>query len=137
MATAGYSGTPLAKKLGIKSGHKMRVLNAPKPYADFFEELPEEVELVTDPNVEVDFIHLFATTVEQLESAMGLAKPTLKMNGSLWVSWPKKTSGIHSEIDKFFVMACGQRAGLVDTKVAAIDEQWSGHKFMYRVKDRK
>jgi len=137
MTTAGYSGTPLAKKLGIKPGYKMRVVNTPKPYAEFFDELPQGIELVTDLTVEVDFIHLFATTVEELESAMGMAKPTLKMNGSLWVSWPKRTSGIPSEIDKFFVMECGQQAGLVDTKVAAIDEQWSGHKFMYCVKDRK
>ncbi len=138
MSTSGYSGTPLAKKLGIKPGYAVQVFNPPKPYLQFFHEFPDGVILV-DPRDQapIDFIHIFATTPSELTSYMQLAKANLKKNGLLWVSWPKKTSKIPTEIDKFDVMKCGQSNGFVDTKVAAIDEQWSGHKFMYRLKDRK
>ena len=137
MSTAGYSGTPLAKKLGIKPGFLVQVFNAPKPYLEFFHEFPDEVVLVnSSESVEVDFIHIFATTFKELESGLEIAKPNLKKNGILWISWPKKSSKIPTEIDKFTVMKAGQDSGLVDTKVAAIDDQWSGHKFMYRLKDR-
>lgn len=138
MSTAGYSGTPLAKKLGIKSGFSVQVFHSPKPYLDFFHEFPEEVIFIdsSEKNT-VDFIHIFATTVNELESSLDMAKPNLKKDGILWISWPKKTSKIPTEIDKFYVMKAGQEVGLVDTKVAAVDDQWSGHKFMYRIKDRK
>ncbi|PRX57285.1 DUF3052 family protein [Flagellimonas meridianipacifica] len=138
MSTAGYSGTPLAKKLGIKPGFMVQVFNAPKSYFEFFHEFPDEVVLVnSSESVEVDFIHIFATTPKELESSLEIGKPNLKKNGILWISWPKKSSKIPTEIDKFAVMKAGQDCGLVDTKVAAVDDQWSGHKFMYRLKDRK
>ncbi|WP_435624358.1 DUF3052 family protein [Flagellimonas sp.] len=138
MSTAGYSGTPLAKKLGIKPGFIVQVFNEPKPYLEFFHEFPDEVVFVgSTEKTEVDFIHIFATTTQELESSLATAKPNLKKDGMLWVSWPKKTSKIPTEIDKFNVMKSGQEQGLVDTKVAAVDDQWSGHKFMYRLKDRK
>jgi len=133
---AGYSKTPLAKKLGIKTGYKVWVISAPKDYSLFFESLPDDVEFVKAPNEPVDFIHIFSPTSKALKDALTLAKPRLKMNASLWVSWPKKSSDIPSEIGKFDVMKAGQAIGLVDVKVAAIDEDWSGHKFVYRVKDR-
>lgn len=138
MNTSGYSGTPLAKKLGIKEGFLIQVYNAPKNYIDFFYEFPDDVVISNSKQGEetVDFIHLFATTKEELSQAFLKAKPTLKKNGSLWVSWPKKTSKIASEIDKFHVMKYGLDQGLVDVKVAAVDADWSGHKFMYRKKDR-
>ncbi|MEM8847744.1 MAG: DUF3052 family protein [Bacteroidota bacterium] len=138
MSTAGYSGTPLAKKLGVKPGFLVQVFNSPKTYLDFFNDFPDEVVLVdSSENIEVDFIHIFATTLKELESGLKIAKPNLKKNGILWISWPKKSSKIPTEIDKFTVMKAGQDSGLVDTKVAGIDDQWSGHKFMYRLKDRK
>ncbi|MEM9362440.1 MAG: DUF3052 domain-containing protein [Bacteroidota bacterium] len=137
MSTAGYSGTPLAKKLGIKSGFLVQVFNSPKPYLEFFHEFPDQVVLVDAlERAEVDFIHIFATTVKELNSSIEIAKPNLKQSGTLWISWPKKSSKIPTEIDKFVVMKAGQHSGLVDTKVAAIDDQWSAHKFMYRLKDR-
>ncbi len=137
MSTAGYSGTPLAKKLGIKPGFKVQVFNSPKPYLEFFHDFPQDVVLIhSSQKMKVDFIHIFATTQKQLESSFKVAKLNLNMNGILWVSWPKKAAKIPTEIDKFDVMKTGQAQGLVDTKVAAIDEQWSGHKFMYRIKDR-
>lgn len=84
----------------------------------------------------MDFIHIFATILSQSEKSFAIAKPNLKKTGMLWISWPKKTAAISTELDKFSIMKYGLDNGLVDTKVAAIDSDWSGHKFMYRVKDR-
>jgi len=134
---AGYSKTPLAKKLGINPGYKIWIIGAPQDYTSLFYDWPDKVEIVTSPRKPVDLIHIFATTSKGLSTALTRAKPKLKMNGTLWVSWPKKSSDINSEIGKFDVMKAGQAIGLVDTKVAAIDEDWSGHKFVYRVKDRE
>ena len=92
MSTSGYSGTPLTKKLGIKEGFLIQVYHSPKNYTDFFYEFPDGV-IISDSNQEketVDFIHIFATTEKELTEAFKKAKPTLKKNGSLWVSWPKK-----------------------------------------------
>lgn len=138
MSTSGYSKTPLFKKLGIKVGFLIQVYNEPKNYLDFFHEFPNDVEIASSTQEEesVDFIHIFATSEAELSTAFSIAKPTLKKNGTLWISWPKKSSKIPTEIDKFFVMNYGLKNGLVDVKVAAIDTDWSGHKFVYRVKDR-
>jgi hypothetical protein len=138
MSTAGYSKTPLYKKLGIKDGFCIQVYHSPKKYLDFFHEFPQDVLFFENAtkNESLDFIHIFATTENELFEAFSNAKPLLKKSGILWVSWPKKTSKIVTEIDKFFVMKHGVDQGLVDVKVAAIDENWSGHKFVYRVKDR-
>lgn len=138
MNTAGYSGTPLAKKLGIKENFLIQLYNPPKNYTDFFHEFPDGV-VISDSVQEkesVDFIHIFATTERELSEAFTKAKPTLKKTGTLWISWPKKSSKTPTEIDKFYVMRYGLDNGLVDVKVAAVDQDWSGHKFVYRVKDR-
>lgn len=138
MSTAGYSGTPLAKKLGIKENFLIQVYNSPKGYLDFFHDFPEGV-VILDSGQEketLDFIHIFATSEKELSEAFKKAKPTLKKTGALWISWPKKSSKIETEIDKFYVMNYGLDNGLVDVKVAAVDDDWSGHKFVYRVKDR-
>lgn len=138
MSNTGYSGTPLARKLGIKAGFLVQIFNSPKPYLDFFHDFPDDVVFIdSSEKVEVDFIHIFARTQDELESNLLQAKSNLKKSGIVWISWPKKTAQIPTEIDKFNVMKSGQEQGLVDTKVAAIDDQWSGHKFMYRSKDRK
>ena len=138
MTTAGYSGTPLAKKLGIKEGHILQVFNSPKAYTDFFDEFPGNVTDIGTREAagQVDFIHLFARSFGELETGFKMAKSNLKKNGILWISWPKKSSNIKTELDKFSIMKYGLNNGLVDTKVAAIDGDWSGHKFMYRLKDR-
>lgn len=136
--TSGYSGTPLAKKLGIKEGFAIQIFNSPKRYTDFFHEFPSGVVISESLRLKesLDFIHVFATTKEMLVESVTKAKPVLKKNGSLWISWPKKTSKIATEIDKYMVMNYGLEKGLVDVKVAAIDNDWSGLKFMYRKKDR-
>ena len=139
METAGYSGTPLEKKLGLKDGYAIQVFNAPKKYAAFFRDFPSDISDMGQKLVkeQIDFIHIFAKRPEGLESDFKIAKPNLKRNGILWISWPKKSSGILTELGKFSVMKFGLGHGLVDTKVATIDENWSGHKFVYRLKDRE
>lgn len=139
MEAAGYSGTPLAKKLGIKDGCSIQVFNAPKKYVGFFRDFPSDIADMSQKPLkeQIDFIHIFAKNLEELETSFKIAKPNLKKNGILWISWPKKSSGMPTELDKFSIMDYGQNNGLVDTKVAAIDENWSGHKFVYRLKDRE
>lgn len=138
MEEAGYSGTPLAKKLGIKPGMFVQTLFSPKPYLLFFRDFPENVYLEMDSGFspEADLIHFFVKSQEELEIGFIHVKKHLKKSGAAWISWPKKTSGIITEVDKYPIMNYGQDSGFVDVKVAAIDEQWSGLKFMYRVKDR-
>ena len=128
--------TPLSKKLGIKSGFRVWVLGAPKPYDQFFDGMPDGLKFTDPPKEDVEFIHIFVSTHTALNSQLKRVKPHLKKNGTLWISWPKKSSAIPSDIGKFDVMKAGQAIGLVDVKVAAIDEDWSGHKFVYRLKDR-
>ena len=137
MTTLGYSGTPLEKKLGIKDGYSIQVLNSPKSYLDFFISFPSNVQIsTTSEKVTVDFAHIFCSTKKELEEYFLVAKNNLKKTGMIWVSWPKKSSKLTAEIDKFIVMEFGLKNGLVDTKVAAVDADWSGHKFVYRTKDR-
>ncbi len=138
MDTSGYSKTPLAQKLGIKEGYRVLVMNSPKPYDHFFSILPDKITLIEEitGDVVLDFIHIFARKETELVSAFDLSLPHLKKSGVLWISWPKKSSGIPAEIDKMHVLLYGQSRGLVDVKVASIDEQWSGHKFVYPLKDR-
>ncbi|MEX0274255.1 MAG: hypothetical protein AB3N16_07755 [Flavobacteriaceae bacterium] len=129
--------TPLYKKLGITDHSEILVLNPPKRYTDFFMDFPAHVVIhETGDHQEVGFIHIFVSTMEELEHFYAVAKTSLARHGTLWISWPKKASGIKTELDKFTIMAYGVKNGLVDTKVAAIDKNWSGHKFVYRVKDR-
>jgi len=131
------SKTPLHKKLGIKSDTEILVLNAPKSYLDFFADFPPNVLINEVENgAQFIFIHIFVKTNEELASFFKIAKDKLKKNGLLWISWPKKSSKIASELDKFVIMRYGLDNGLVDTKVASVDDNWSGHKFVYRVKDR-
>ena len=133
----GHNSTPLFKKLGIKSNSEIMVLNQPNNYIDFFFDFPSNVVInETENSQKFSFIHIFVRTVKELESLYEIAKVSLKKNGILWISWPKKSSKIETELDKFMIMKYGLNNGLVDTKVASIDENWSGHKFVYRLKDR-
>ncbi len=131
--------TPLYKKLGIKENTEIIVLNSPKNYTDFFLEFPDHVVInttKTKTKTKVVFVHIFVRTVSELDHFYALGKSCLTKDGMLWISWPKKTASFSSEVDKTMVMNYGLNNGLVDVKVAAIDENWSGHKFVYRLKDR-
>ncbi len=134
---AGYSGTPMAKKLGIKPGFEYLLFEQPDYYFDLFSELPEDiVELGAVKEQSADFIHLFCKDLESLYQSFEKYKPALKKDGMIWISWPKKCSGIKTDIDENKIRNYILEKGLVDIKVAAVDEIWSGLKVVYRVKDR-
>lgn len=134
---AGYSPTPLAKKLGIKEGHKIVLVGAPEGYWGMFEELPPEIEqFALEEQITADFIHFFTKSADELRNMLPALKPLLKKDGSLWISWPKKASKVATDVDSNLVRTTGLATGLVDVKVCAVDEIWSGLKFMYRKADR-
>ncbi len=136
MASA-YSKTPLAKKLGIKEDFKIILENQPASYRNLFEQLPEGLEEIDAAEKETaDFIHLFCTSEKELESGLIKLKPAMKKNAILWISWPKGGSGIPTSINRDYIREYVLDNGLVDIKVAAVDDDWSGLKFMYRLKDR-
>jgi len=133
----GYSGTPLAKKLGLKTGHHILFHQLPEHYFLLFEDLPEDIEVLEDIKPETaDFIHIFCKSVKELKAFGEQYKHALKKTGSFWISWPKGKSKIKTDLNGNNVRRHGLEIGLVDVKVAAIDEDWSGLKFMYRIKDR-
>jgi hypothetical protein len=135
---AGYSGTPLAKKLGIKAGHQVLAGRAPEGFAAALEPLPEDVKIATRmaPNATYDVIVFFTTRRLELEKAFATLRPRLAANGGFWVAWPKKSSGRASELDENVVRALGLSTGLVDNKVCAMDDVWSGLRFVIRLADR-
>ena len=134
----GYSKTPLARKLGIKEEFSILLINEPDHYWDLFSEISQRLKLIKNPTKEsIDFAHLFCTKVSVLEKETKRLKPFLKKTGMLWVSWPKGTSKIITEINREDIRSyILDHVGLVDIKVAAIDADWSGLKFVYRTKDR-
>ena len=134
MTDAGYSGTPLPRKLGMRAGHRVAFPGAPDGFADRFGN--EAVEVRAQLRHPLDVIVLFATTAAELRRRFPAAKKALAWNGGLWVAWPKKASGVSTDLAFEVVQPIGLDAGLVDNKVCAIDEVWSGLRFVYRVKDR-
>jgi hypothetical protein len=129
---SGYSGTPLVKKLGIKAGSELCVLSAPDNYAALVAPMPEGVRMVNKFAHSADLIHLFATLRIDLEAALALIRPTLKADGVVWVSWPKKSSKAPTDITEDTIRAVALPMGFVDVKVCAVDEKWSGLKLVIR-----
>lgn len=126
---AGYSQKSLIDKLGIKSGYTVAFLNVPYGYDKTLGKLPEYVE-IHEGEGECDFIQFFVRTKKDLEVAFPLLRKHLKQDGMIWISWPKKTSTIPSEVDENDIRDIGLHYGLVDVKVCAIDNDWSGLKFV-------
>lgn len=134
---SGYSSTPLAKKLGIKVGFHILLFQVPGHYHNLFMDWPEGVvEGEVEKENSADFIHLFFTESKELKTHFSAYKKALKKTGSLWVSWPKGRSEIATDLKRDMIREYVLKQGLVDIKVAAIDEDWSGLKFVYRKKDR-
>ncbi len=134
---AGYSNTPLQKKLGIKSGFRIAVLQAPDNYWDLLSPLPESLLVIKKPiSRNLDFVHLFLKERILLERELLKYKDLIKKEGMIWVSWPKKSSKIPTELDEHAIREYGLKSGLVDVKICAVDEIWSGLKFVYRLRDR-
>lgn len=134
---AGYSGTPLLKKLGIKEDFIIQVHHEPGNYWDDLGTLPDNVQVssLNEPG-EVDFIHYFCKSADTLRAEILQLKSLLKKTGLLWISWPKKSSKVPTDLSDMIVRETGLEAGLVDVKVCAVDDVWSGLKFVYRVADR-
>jgi hypothetical protein len=133
---AGYSGTPLVKKLGIKEGFRVSLVGAPVGFRGELEGLPDGVSFVTSVQRQLDLILFFAKTRSDLTRNFSRLAAKLAPNGMLWIAWPKKASGFATDLADYHVRQIGLDAGLVDVKVCAVKEIWSGIKFVIRVKDR-
>lgn len=133
---AGYSGTPLQKKLGIKGGLSVFILQPPDSYFDWISPLPPDVKIKSKLVGEVDFIHLFVREQKIFSKEFIRCKKQLRKDGMMWISWPKKASNVPTDLDENIIRDFGLKNGLVDVKVCAVDEVWSGLKFMFRIKDR-
>ena len=135
MKAAGYSGTPLYKKLGIKAGQRAWFAGHPSGYEDELHNIGD-FQKVQKLGKELDFLHFFTASRKALASEIPKLRDAMKANGTLWISWPKKAAGVPTDLDQNIVREIGLKAGLVDVKVCAVDETWSGLKFVFRLKDR-
>lgn len=129
---AGYSGTPLAKKLGIKEQFKVFVVNAPQDYRAMLEPLPESVQFTSKAGSSTDMVHIFTTRRAELAKALGAFRKQLAADAMVWVSWPKKSAQVASEITEDTVREIALPLGFVDIKVCAVNEIWSGLKLVVR-----
>jgi hypothetical protein len=128
---AGYSGTPLARKLGIKPGFRVAAVDAPSNYRKLLSPMPDDVQIVEGVSRSTDLIHLFVTRKARLQKAL-LAYLKNASGAVIWVSWPKKSSKVETDISEDTIRALALPMGLVDVKVCAVDETWSGLKLVLR-----
>lgn len=137
--TVGYSGTPLAKKLGIKEGMTVLVVNAPADYAELVAPLPDGVEIVEQKaeTAQPEIAHLFTNSRDELASELSRLRNVIAQDGAIWVSWYKKASKLATEITEDDIRTAAFPLGLVDVKVCAVDEKWSGLKVVIRRENRE
>jgi len=135
---AGYSGTPLPKKLGFKEGFRAALVNPPKGFRGELAPLPNDVIIsVGVPAKPLNLIVFFADSQKTLRAEFPKLARKVVHSGMLWIAWPKKASGVITDLSDNSVRTIGLEAGLVDVKVCAINDTWSGLKFVYRLADRK
>jgi hypothetical protein len=134
---AGYSGTPLIQKIGIKPGHRIILRNHPPSFIRDLGKLPAGAVSLDRLSAKANVIVYFTERLTELEKDFSRLSSALVPDGMLWISWPKKASGRPTDLTEDIVRRVGLECGLVDVKVCAIDETWSGLKFVIRVKDRK
>ena len=134
--TTGYSGTPLAKKLGIKDGFTLALVNAPVDYPDLLQPMPTGVTISNRTEQGADIVHLFTNSRDELFRQLSELRKLIKQDGSIWVSWYKKASNIPTEITEDTIRQAAFPLGLVDVKVCAVDEKWSGLKLVIRKENR-
>jgi hypothetical protein len=135
-STAGYSGTPLPKKLGIRPGTRLGLIQAPDGFDGILGELPDGVHVRRTVRGPLDVIVAFFGRRAELERRLPALRNGLEPSGGLWIAWPKRASGVASDLSDSVVRELGLAAGLVDNKVCAIDQVWSGMRFVYRLRDR-
>ncbi|MEO1647280.1 MAG: DUF3052 family protein [Pseudomonadota bacterium] len=133
---AGYSGTPLAKKLNLRDGQVCWFDAMPKSVMDEIDEYALELTFVADPAQGIDAAHVFVTEEADLAQKLTSLRQQISKKGQIWVSWPKKGSGHETSLDQAAVQRIGLSSGLVDTKKCAVDETWSGLKFVIPKADR-
>ncbi|HEY6805228.1 MAG TPA: hypothetical protein VI306_16750 [Pyrinomonadaceae bacterium] len=134
---AGYSGTPLPKKLGVKENQRIALINEPPNFHQELGTLPDTTEIVRKLSAPLDLVILFVDRENDLAKQFPALAKKLSSNGMIWVAWPKKSSGVPTDLIFDNVQRIGLDTGLVDVKICAIDEIWSGLKFVIRLKDRK
>jgi hypothetical protein len=132
---AGYSGTPLAKKIGIKAGHRVLLVGAPKDFPLSLGALPNTATIISRGAFDVAIV--FVLSAADLELRFARLQSSMAEDGMIWAAWPKKASGVVTDLAENKVRDIGLTAGLVDIKVCAIDDTWSGLKFVIRVADRR
>lgn len=132
----GYSGTPLPKKLGIKDGYQVRLIEAPSEVIAELKPSLEKCKVARDAKAPLDFAMLFTKSADALKKEFPRIAKNLASTGMLWISWPKKSSRVPTDLNENIVRDIGLAAGLVDVKVCAVTEVWSGLKFVRRLKDR-
>ncbi len=136
MSTAGYSGTPLPRKLGIRDGSRVLLVRAPAGFATTLGELPPGVQLLAEGAADLDVVVVFVVDLESLRAHFTALAAALQPAGGLWVAWPKRSSGVSTELTENVVRELGLAEDLVDNKVCAIDATWSGLRFVWRLRDR-
>ncbi len=131
--SAGYSGTPLAKKLGIKPGTSVLLMAAPQGYREWLKPIPADVSFATKPaQARSDIVHLFVPMLADLQKALPKARAAIKPDGAIWVSWYKKSAKIPTDVTEDEVRRLALKTDLVDVKVCAVTEEWSGLKLVVR-----
>jgi hypothetical protein len=134
---AGYSATPLAKKLGFKEGSRVRLLRPPKNYAELVSPHPANVHLSKTLRKDIDIVHVFSKSAKQLAGDLPRLMLKIRQDGMIWASWPKKASGVKTDITEDTIRSIALPLGLVDVKVCAVDDTWSGLKLVIRKELRK
>ena len=129
---SGYSGTPLVKKLGFKEGYRASYVNAPEHFGELLGELPDGVEVRADLTGPLDLIVCFVTERRMLQQRLKGLRRAMQTDGMLWIAWPKQSSGVETDVTEDVVREVTLPTGLVDTKVCAIDETWSGLRLVIR-----
>ena len=133
---SGYSGTPLIKKLGIKEGHRVSIINAPANFLSELGEVPSGAALLLSARRPLDCVLLFAASEAFMRKRFEKLTSRLSPAGMIWIAWPKKSSGLSTDLSFERVQKAGLALGLVDTKICAVNETWSGLRFVIRLKDR-
>ena len=133
----GYSTKPVIQKLGVKPGFRIFVDGAPAEYRDIVGALPDGATIVARPKAPLDMVHLFARQAKGLAAKLSRYRDAIKPDGMIWVSWPKKSSGVATDLSDVVLRDIALPLGLVDIKVCAIDEVWSGLKFVIPVAKRR
>lgn len=134
---AGYSGTPLPRKLGIKENQRIALVDEPASFQKQLGPLPTNTHVVSKLTAPLDLVLLFVESERALARQFPAIAKKISTNGMIWVAWPKKSSGVTTDLSFERVQRIGLDCGLVDVKICAVDEVWSGLKFVIRLKDRK